>query len=242
MTDRVTRPDPPPIDVPIPDPVALLFDLDGTLVDTVNVRVSAWLDAFAEVGITADVAELGALMGADGVRVAREVGERHGRPLSVEQAEEVDRRSGVLFSARNTTPRPLPGIRDLLQALQQARVAWAIATSSRPDQTGASIAALGLSAAPRLVDASHVTHAKPAPDLLLAGAEQLGVAARRCWYVGDATWDMLAARSAMMVAVGIPSGATRGAELLAAGARLVVTDAMALHALLAERGVLPVPA
>ncbi len=217
----------------------MLFDLDGTLVDTVALRVECWIAAFDEVGVPTDAAELGGLMGADGKRVAREIAERHGRPLSDHRAELVDRRAGELFGERNIQPTPLPFVRDLLVALTQARIPWSIATSSQPGQTGASVAALSLPTPPRVVDASHVTHAKPAPDLLLAGAEQLGVTARDCWYVGDSTWDMIAARSAMMTGVGVPTGATDARVLRQSGAMVVVPDLGALYQLLHQRGVLP---
>ncbi len=219
-------------------PRAMLFDLDGTLVDTVALRVECWIVAFEDVGVQTDATELGGLMGADGKRVAREVAERHGRPLSDHRAELVDRRAGELFGERNIQPMPLTFVRDLLAALTSARIPWAIATSSQPGQTVASVAALALPVPPRIVDASHVTHAKPAPDLLLAGAEQLGVTARDCWYVGDSTWDMIAARSAMMTGVGVPTGATEGRVLGQSGAVLVVADMGELHQLLLRRGVL----
>ena len=129
--------------------------------------------------------------------------------------------------------------REILRAATAAHIPWAIATSSQPAQTNASVAALGLAQPPRIVDASHVTHAKPAPDLLLAGAQQLGVNARDCWYVGDATWDMIAARSAMMPGIGVPTGATDDATLRSAGAVLVLAHLGDLQELLRERGVLP---
>ena len=217
-------------------PRAILFDLDGTLVDTVPLRVETWIVAFGEVGVATDAAELGGLMGADGKRVAREITERHGRPLSDHRVELLDRRAGELFAERNTAPDPLPSARDLLRALTDAHLPWAIATSSLPAQTGASVAALTLATPPRIVDASHVTHAKPAPDLLLAGAAQLGVAARDCWYVGDAVWDMIAARSAMMSGIAVVSGATDSRTLRAAGAVLVVDQLGAVQDLLRELG------
>ncbi len=96
--------------------------------------------------------------------------------LTDEEAEAIDRRSGELFDERNRDPQPLPGARELLRALDERGLTWAIATSSRREQVTASIAALGLDHEPRIVDGSHVERAKPAPDLLLLGARELGVA------------------------------------------------------------------
>ena len=120
-------------------------------------------------------------------------------------------------------PKPLPGARELLGALDERRLTWAIATSSRREQVAASIAALGLDHQPRIVDGSHVERAKPAPDLLLLGARELGVAPTECWYVGDSTWDMRAASAAGMVAIGVLAGAAVDEMALRdAGATLVV--------------------
>src|SRR6187455_1928432 len=103
-------------------PRALLFDLDGTLVDTVSVRVESWILALGEVGVHSDAAELGGLMGADGKRIAAEIAERHGRPLSDHRAALVDQRAGELFGQHNTDPRPLPHAREVLVALSSARI------------------------------------------------------------------------------------------------------------------------
>ena len=100
---------------------------------------------------------------------------------------------------------------------------WAIATSSRREQTTVSVAALRLAGQPRIVDGSHVEHAKPAPDLLLLAAKQLRTAAKSTWYIGDATWDMLASYAAGMIGVGVAYGAVTGDELRDAGARVVTT-------------------
>ena len=221
------------------NPGALIFDLDGTLVDTVELRIEAWLRTFAEIGFPAERSHVAGLIGADGKRLALEVAAVADRRLSDERAEAVDRRAGEIFSELNTAPRPLPGVVALLRALEGAGLPWSIATSSRPDQVRASVAALNLATSPHVTDGSHVPQAKPAPDLLLAAAEQLGVKTYRCWYVGDATWDMRAARSAAMVGVGIGSGAASLRALEEAGARLSFQEATALHAELVDRGVLP---
>lgn len=207
---------------PLP-PEAVIFDLDGTLVDTVEVRIAAWLRAFAEVGIPAERRHVAALIGADGKELARQMAAAAGQPIDDARAEEIDRRSGEIFGELNRDPRPLPGAVSLLGALDQAGRRWAIATSSRRDQVATSIEALGLRRLPMIVDGSHVERAKPAPDLLVLAARELGVAPERCWYVGDSTWDMVAAVAAKMAPIGVTAGAAVDADALrAAGAALVV--------------------
>jgi len=195
-------------------PDAVLFDLDGTLVDTVPARIDAWVAVFEEFGMPVSRSLIEPMIGIDGKRLAREGAEAAGREMDDEMAETIDRRSGELFNDRNRTPRPLPGAREQLRALSEAGMTWAIATSSRREQVGTSIAALGLEEEPRVVDGSHVEHAKPAPDLLLLAAREIGVAPERCWYVGDSTWDMRAAVAAGMRAIGVLAGAAVSADAL----------------------------
>ena len=205
-------------------PDGILFDLDGTLVDTVPARIDAWAAALEELDIPFTRAQLEPMIGIDGRRLAREAAGAAGRTLTDDEAEAIDRRSGELFDARNRDPRPLPGARETLHALDDRGLTWAIATSSRREQVAASIAALALAEEPRIVDGSHVEHAKPAPDLLLLGARELGIEPAACWYVGDSTWDMRAAVAAGMVAVGVLAGAAVDAEALrGAGASVVLT-------------------
>ena len=199
--------------ISLPRPAGIAFDLDGTLVDTVGARIDAWLAAFAERGIDVDRGRLEPMIGMDGRRLAAAV-MGDGAPT-----EEVDRRAGELFDERNRDPRPLPGARELLERLDAAGVTWAIATSSRPEQVAASVAALGLDHEPRIVDGSAVEHAKPAPDLLLLAARQLDIGPDAAWYVGDSTWDMRAAQAAGMHPIGVLAGAAVGEEeLRSAGA------------------------
>jgi HAD superfamily hydrolase (TIGR01509 family) len=207
-----------------PAPDAIIFDLDGTLVDTVGTRIVAWLRTFDEEGIPAERAQVAALIGSDGRLLARVVAAAAGRALDDARAEEVDRRSGEIYSALNREPRPLSGARELLGALGAKGIRWAIATSSRPEQVDASVDSLGLAARPTVIDGSNVAHAKPAPDLLLYAAGELGVDPERTWYVGDSVWDMQAARAAGMRAVGVATGAATVTDLEAAGAQLTVSD------------------
>jgi HAD superfamily hydrolase (TIGR01509 family) len=204
-------------------PEAVIFDLDGTLVDTVETRIRAWAEVFEEFGIPASRAQLAPLIGIDGRRLAREVAADAGVVLPPGGDETIDRRCGEIYEGLNRAPRPLPGARDLLTALDARGVRWAIATSSRREQVATSVDALQLPGEPQIVDGSSVEHAKPEPDLLLLAARQLGAAPERCWYVGDSTWDMRAACAAGMVAVAVTAGAAVPGEALAgAGASLVV--------------------
>jgi len=163
--------------------------------------------------------EVAALIGSDGRYVARESARAVGRVLDDHQAESIDRRQGEMFETLNVDPKPLPGSRELLMMLDARSIPWAIATSSRHEQVGASIVGLRLPRPPTIIDGRDVAHAKPAPDLLLKASRVLGVPSSRCWYVGDSTWDMVAARAAAMVAVGVTAGsAVRADDLFLAGA------------------------
>ncbi len=205
-----------------PPPEAILFDLDGTLVDTVPARIEAWAAVFDEVGIPATREQLGPLIGMDGPRLAIDVAEGAGRSLGRDVATDIDHRAGAVFDELNRSPRPLPGAQEALAALDRARVTWAIATSSRAAQVAGSVGALELDHPPRIVDGSSVEHAKPAPDLLLLAAHRLGLDAGALWYVGDSTWDMRAAVAAGMLPIGVLAGAAVDeAALRDAGAAMV---------------------
>jgi len=208
----------------IPQPIAVILDLDGTLVDTVETRIRAWLAVFAEEGIPADRQQVAALIGSDGRQLAREVAAEAGIVLAEGRDEAIDARCGAIFAALNRDPQALAGAHHLLDRMDTIGIRWAIATSSRREQVAASVAALHLARTPLIVDGTHVAHAKPAPDLLLLAAQRLAADPAGCWYVGDATPDMRAAVAAGMVAIGVTSGAVDAATLLAAGARRVVAS------------------
>jgi len=205
-------------------PASWIFDLDGTLVDTVETRIVAWLRTFEEQRIPANRALVAGLIGSDGRRLARIVAKAAGQTLDSNREEEIDRRAGEIYSELNLDPKTLPGALELLQTLDESGRRWAIATSSRREQVDASIKALARSRRPIVIDGSNVDRAKPAPDLLLFAARELGVEPTRCCYVGDAIWDMQAAVAAGMPAIGVVSGSATGGELAGAGALFTVKD------------------
>jgi HAD superfamily hydrolase (TIGR01509 family) len=208
-------------DLPIPE--AVIFDLDGTLVDTVQTRIDAWNETFEEAGVPATRDALAPLIGVDGKRLAREIAALAGQPIDDARAEEIDKRSGEIYERMNSNPKPLPGVKELIDAIETRGLDWSIATSSRKDQVQTSVKALGLDSEPSIVDASHVEHAKPEPDLLLRAAKELDVDSGRCWYVGDSTWDMVAAVAAGMLPIGVTAGAAVDEQALrGAGAAAVV--------------------
>ena len=207
----------------LPLPAAVVFDLDGTLVDTVETRIAAWLETFEGVGLPATREILVPLIGLDGRRLAREVAALAGTPIDFDRSEAIDKLSGEIYGRRNSAPKPLPGVGEVVQAIEARQLKWSIATSSRKDQVATSVNALGLPHEPSIVDASHVEHAKPEPDLLLRAAEELDLEPGRCWYVGDSAWDMVAAVAAGMIPIGVTAGSVVDAIVLAgAGAATVV--------------------
>jgi len=219
----------------LPRPEGVIFDLDGTLVDTVRKRIDGWVEALGEQGMATTADEIGPMIGMDGKRLAREIAAGAGRTLSEEEVEAVDHAAGAAFDRRNREPQPLPGVEDALAAIDMCGARWVIATSSRAAQVRGSVAALGLPHAPEIVDGSHVEHAKPAPDLLLLAARRLRAAPERCWAIGDSTWDARAAVAAGMSAVCVTAGsAVSVGDLLAAGAAVVVPTLADVARLLEE--------
>lgn len=210
----------------LPRPDAVLFDLDGTLIDTVQPRIDAWKATFDELGLAVERERLGPLIGVDGKRLVREVAARSGRSVDEQEAEAIDKRCGEVFEAMNRDPRPLPGVGELVAAIEAAGIRWAIATSSRREQVKTSVAALGLEREPEIVDGSHVEHAKPEPDLLLLGAKTVGVDPARCWYVGDSTWDVASAIAAAMLPIAVTAGSAVTADVLTGAGALVVVETL----------------
>ena len=215
---------------------ALIFDLDGTLVDTVYAHVFAWQRALAEEGMPIDGWRVHRRIGMSGGLFARAVAREVGRELSPDEVEDLQARHGAIFEELLPERRPLPGARELLATLRERAIVHGIATSGRRPEIDRSLDVLGVGDETVVIDRGHVRRAKPEPDLFLACQEALGVEPEACYVVGDAVWDLLAARRARMLSVGLLSGGYGADELLGAGAFRVYDDAAELRASLDELG------
>ena len=216
---------------------ALIFDLDGTLIDTVYAHVFAWQRALAETGLAIEGWKIHRRIGMSGGLFTRAVAREIGKPLSDEEATRLQARHGVLFRELLPERRPLPGAIELLRHLRAASIPHGIATSGRHPEIDASLAALRVSPETVVIDRGDVVRAKPEPDLFLKCQERLGVDVRDCYVIGDAVWDLLAARRAGMLSVGMLSGGYGWDELTAAGAFRVYRDPADLHRSLDELGI-----
>lgn len=218
---------------------ALIFDLDGTLIDTVYAHVFSWQRTLAEAGMAIDGWRIHRRIGMSGGLFTRAVARELDREISPDEADAIQRRHEELFQEFLPERRPLPGAIELLRLLRQQKVPHGIATSGRRPEIDASLDALGVGPETIVVERGHVLRAKPAPDLFLNCQQRLGVAAEDCFVVGDAVWDLLAARRARMLSIGLLSGGYGEDELIQTGAFRVYRDAAELLTSLDELGVVP---
>ena len=216
---------------------ALIFDLDGTLVDTVYAHVFAWQRALAEHDMAIDGWRIHRRIGMSGGLFTRAVARELGRDLAPQEIEAVQDRHGHLYRELLPDPRPLPGAPELLADLRERAVVHGIATSGRRPDIDSALAALGVPDDAVVVPRGEVARAKPEPDLFNECARRLGALPEDCYVIGDAVWDLLAARRARMLSVGLLSGGYGADELQVAGAFRVYRDAAELHASLDELGI-----
>jgi HAD superfamily hydrolase (TIGR01549 family) len=216
---------------------AFLFDLDGTLVDSVYQHVLAWREALETDGIRLAVWRIHRQIGMSGGLFVNALLRETGHTVSTEEAERLQQLHGEALKRYASQVRPLPGAEELLSYLTKAGVPWAIATSGRLENASLSLRLLGIDANVPIITRDMVRHAKPDPDLFLAAADKLGVAVSDSIVVGDSIWDLLAARRARALGVGLLSGGYGREELERAGAYRVYNDPADLLRHLDEVGV-----
>jgi HAD superfamily hydrolase (TIGR01509 family) len=219
---------------------AFLFDLDGTLIDSVYQHVIAWREALQEVDLSIAVWKIHRRVGMSGglfvTALRRELSEL-GEQLDEETVARLPDLHAEAFLRHYNGVRPLPGASELLDGLTEIGIPWAIATSGAERTAGRARALLGLAGDVPMVTRDEVQYAKPDPDLFLTAAKRIDMDVRDCIVVGDSVWDLLAARRAGALGIGLLSGGYGREELIYAGAFRVYEDPGDMLAHLDEVGV-----
>jgi HAD superfamily hydrolase (TIGR01509 family) len=203
---------------------AFLFDLDGTLVDSVYQHVLAWREALERAGVELSVWRIHRRIGMSGGLLVNALLRETGGDLSGADAERLQSFHSDAYKRLASQVRPLPGARELLRVLAEANVPHAIATSGRMETARPALEMLGVGADFPVITRDLVRYAKPDPDLFLAAAQRLSVSIHDCVVVGDSVWDLLAAQRARALGVGLQSGGYGQEELERAGAYRVYED------------------
>ena len=216
---------------------AFLFDLDGTLIDSVYQHVVAWREALAGVGINLSVWKIHRRIGMSGGLFVTALARELETNLDADTLRALPALHEDAFIRYYDSVQPLPGARELLATLTEHEVPWAIATSGVERYARLARDMLELPADTTFITRDQVRYAKPDPDLFLTAAERIGVDIRDSLVVGDSVWDLLAARRAQALGLGVLSGGYGREELFYAGAFRVYEDPHDLLAHLDEVGV-----
>jgi HAD superfamily hydrolase (TIGR01509 family) len=230
--ERITNPKQDPVSNP-----AILFDLDGTLLDSNYEHVLAWRLALRQEGLEIPNAFLHRCIGMRGELLIKAALKETGRTFRDRTKERLEMLHKRYFKDMLSSIRPLPGSNSLLKALSLRKIPWAIATGGNKDIVQRMIRSLPIPTAVPVITADHVEQAKPDPDVFLIAARALGVALSDCIVVGDSIWDLLGARRAKALGVGLRCGGYGEAELVQAGAYRVYKDPADLLDHLPEVGV-----
>jgi HAD superfamily hydrolase (TIGR01509 family) len=203
---------------------AFLFDLDGTLIDSVYQHVVAWREALAAVDINLSVWKIHRRIGMSGGLFVTALARELETNLDPETLAALPKLHEEAFIRHYDSVRPLPGAVDLLSTLTEHGVPWAIATSGPKAYAHLAYDMLELAADTPFITRDQVRYAKPDPDLFLTAAERIGVDIRDSIVVGDSVWDLLAARRARALGIGVLSGGYGREELIYSGAFRVYED------------------
>ncbi|MCB1354151.1 MAG: HAD family hydrolase [Rhodobacteraceae bacterium] len=204
---------------------AFIFDLDGTLVDSVYQHVLAWKEALDTEGIDLSVWRIHRKIGMSGGLFTNQLLREIGLEIEPERVDRLRQAHAEAYNRFTGRIRPLPGARELLAWLSEAGIPWAIATSGRMETAALNLQALGVDPeTATVVTRDQVKYAKPDPDLFITAAERLDVPVETSVIVGDSVWDVLAATRCRALGVGLLSGGYGSDELRQAGAIRVYED------------------
>jgi len=215
----------------------MLFDLDGTLVDSVYQHVLSWREALDSEGLDLSLWRIHRRIGMSGGLFLQALTRELGHALTEAQADRLRQTHAKRLLLKLDQIRPLPGARDLLARLTAMHVPWAIATSGSDVTAAPTLALLDIPEGTPIVTRDQVAYAKPNPDLFMVAAERLGLATHDAFVVGDSIWDLLAAQRAGSLGIGLLSGGYGQEELERAGAYRVYADPADLLAHLDELGI-----
>ena len=197
----------------------------------------AWCKALELSGIRLSVWRIHRRIGMSGGLLADSLARETGRELSEEETAKVRRAHAELFAAQLGDVRALPGAKDLIRHLTRVKVPWAVATSGALASARPLLDLLELPPGIPVITRDDVQHAKPNPDLWIAAAARLGVPIESAIAVGDSVWDLMAARRARALGVGLLSGGYGQDELERAGAYRVYEDPADLLGHIDELGI-----
>jgi HAD superfamily hydrolase (TIGR01509 family) len=202
-----------------------IFDLDGTLIDSVYQHIIAWSEALTREGLSLPVSRIHRKIGMSSELFAKQLVREVGGDVDPERLKRIKKGQGDAFDRLNDQIQPLPGARALLLALTEAHIPWAIASSGSPEATAVNLKKLGLEWSETIVlTGDDVELGKPEPDLFLAAAERMSVPIERVYVIGDSIWDLLGARRCHALGLGLTSGGVGEEELRGAGAIRVYRD------------------
>ncbi len=204
---------------------AFIFDLDGTLLDSVYDHVMAWAQALRENGIEVPIWKIHRRIGMSGGLFTAALIRELGHEIDEATQQRLSTLHSQYYNERSSSVRALPGAVKLLEYLTAQEIPWAIATSSHMKTAGPVLAKIGVDPAKHVVITRDlVKYAKPDPDLFIAAAKALGVKMEDSCVVGDAVWDMLASKRGRALGIGFLSGGYGETELRQAGAYRVFED------------------
>jgi HAD superfamily hydrolase (TIGR01509 family) len=216
---------------------AILFDLDGTLMDSNYEHITAWRLALRRAGVEVTNSFLHRCIGMRGDLLVTAVYKEIGKKAGTETVAKLEKLHKAYFEKTLSSVKPLPGAAALLKALARRKVPWAIATGGDKATVSKMTRPLGVPSRAPVVTADDVDRAKPEPDVFLVAARRLGMALGDCIVVGDSVWDLLGARRAKALGVGLLCGGSGEAELAQAGAYRVYEHPADLLDHLAEIGI-----
>jgi HAD superfamily hydrolase (TIGR01549 family) len=216
-------------ETPMRPKTSFIFDLDGTLTDSVYQNVAAWKEALDSERIPLAMWRIHRKIGMSGGLMLKSLCRETGLSISEEQAERLNDKHARAYARLQHQITALPGAKELLRSLDDEGLKWCIATSGGSDTAQINLKALKLELDDiTLITRDDVKYGKPDPDLFVTAAQRLDVPIDECLVVGDAIWDMLAARRCKATGIGLLSGGYDIAELERAGALRVYEDPLDL--------------